>query len=99
MPPKPLMAPATLLPAPDRLHQVREAVNQGQSLSIGLIGNAAEVYPELMRRGIRPDVVTDQTSAHDALNGYTPLASRWKRPMSCAGATHRPTSNDQWSRW
>ena len=72
MPPKPLMAPATLLPAPDRLHQVREAVNQGQSLSIGLIGNAAEVYPELMRRGIRPDVVTDQTSAHDALNGYIP---------------------------
>src|SRR5260370_16315152 len=72
MPPKPLMAPATLLPAPDRRHQVREGVNQGQPLSIGLIGNAAEVYPELVRRGIRPDVVTDQTSAHDALNGYIP---------------------------
>src|SRR5436305_8251515 len=56
----------------EALHQVREACNQGQSLSIGLIGNAAEVYPELVRRGIIPDMVTDQTSAHDALNGYIP---------------------------
>ena len=56
----------------EALHQVREAVNQGQPLSIGLIGNAAEVYPELARRGIIPDMVTDQTSAHDALNGYIP---------------------------
>src|SRR5712691_6155579 len=56
----------------EALHQVREAVNQGQPRSIGLIGNAAEVYPELVRRGIIPDMVTDQTSAHDALNGYIP---------------------------
>ena len=56
----------------EALHQVREAVNQGQPLSIGLIGNAAEVYPEMVRRGIIPDMVTDQTSAHDALNGYIP---------------------------
>ena len=56
----------------EALHQVREACNQGQPLSIGLIGNAAEVYPELVRRGIIPDMVTDQTSAHDALNGYIP---------------------------
>ncbi|HXL37770.1 MAG TPA: urocanate hydratase [Ktedonobacteraceae bacterium] len=56
----------------EALHQVREAVNQGQPLSIGLIGNAAEVYPELVRRGIIPDMVTDQTSAHDTLNGYIP---------------------------
>ncbi len=56
----------------EALHQIREAVNQGQPLSIGLIGNAAEVYPELVRRGIVPDIVTDQTSAHDALNGYIP---------------------------
>src|SRR5205807_9781193 len=56
----------------EALHQVREACDQGQPLSIGLIGNAAEVYPELVRRGITPDMVTDQTSAHDALNGYIP---------------------------
>jgi len=56
----------------EALHQVREACNQGQPLSIGLIGNAAEVYPELVRRDIAPDLVTDQTSAHDALNSYIP---------------------------
>ncbi len=56
----------------EALHQVREACDQGQPLSIGLIGNAAEVFPELVRRGIIPDMVTDQTSAHDALNGYVP---------------------------
>ena len=56
----------------EALHQVREACNQGQPLSIGLIGNAAEVFSELVQRGIVPDMVTDQTSAHDALNGYVP---------------------------
>jgi urocanate hydratase len=44
----------------------------GKPLSVGLIGNAAEVFPELVRRGVRPDVVTDQTSAHDPVNGYLP---------------------------
>src|SRR5207302_1865340 len=56
----------------EALHQVREACDQGQPLSIGLIGNAAEIYPELVRRDIAPDLVTDQTSAHDALNSYIP---------------------------
>jgi len=41
-------------------------------VSVGLLGNAAEIYPELARRGVRPDVVTDQTSAHDPINGYLP---------------------------
>jgi urocanate hydratase len=48
------------------------AVNAKQPLSIGLLGNAADVYPELVRRGVTPDLVTDQTSAHDTLNGYVP---------------------------
>jgi urocanate hydratase len=56
----------------EALNQVREAVGQGTPLSIGLIGNAADIFPELVRRGIIPDIVTDQTSAHDALNGYIP---------------------------
>ncbi|MDH5378286.1 MAG: urocanate hydratase [Gammaproteobacteria bacterium] len=43
-----------------------------QALSVGLVANAADVYPELVKRGITPDVVTDQTSAHDPLNGYLP---------------------------
>ena len=43
-----------------------------KAVSVGLLGNAAEVFPELLRRGVRPDAVTDQTSAHDPLNGYLP---------------------------
>jgi len=50
----------------------RAAQERKEPLSVGLVGNAAEVYPELVRRGITPDVVTDQTSAHDALHGYVP---------------------------
>jgi len=49
-----------------------EAKEKGVAKSIGLVGNAAEVHPELVRRGIVPDLVTDQTSAHDPLNGYIP---------------------------
>lgn len=48
------------------------ATREGRALSVGLVGNAAEVLPEIVRRGIVPDVVTDQTSAHDMLNGYVP---------------------------
>lgn len=44
----------------------------GEAKSVGLLGNAADVFPELVRRGVRPDIVTDQTSAHDPLNGYLP---------------------------
>ena len=44
----------------------------GQAKSVGLLGNAADIFPEIHRRGVRPDIVTDQTSAHDPLNGYLP---------------------------
>jgi urocanate hydratase len=56
----------------DALRQVDDARKSGEAVSIGLLGNAAEVLPELARRGLHPDVVTDQTSAHDPLNGYVP---------------------------
>jgi urocanate hydratase len=49
-----------------------QAKARGKPVSVGLLGNAAEVFPEILRRGIRPDMVTDQTSAHDPLNGYLP---------------------------
>ena len=49
-----------------------EARSGGEAVSIGLLGNCAEVEPELLRRGWRPDIVTDQTSAHDPLGGYVP---------------------------
>jgi urocanate hydratase len=48
------------------------ARSDGEAVSIGLLGNAADTHPELLRRGFRPDVVTDQTSAHDPLDGYVP---------------------------
>ncbi len=54
------------------LEMVQKAVAEKRPLSVGLVANAADVFPELLRRGIIPDVVTDQTSAHDTLNGYVP---------------------------
>ncbi|HEV8564552.1 MAG TPA: urocanate hydratase [Actinomycetota bacterium] len=54
------------------LSWAEEAKSSGEPISIGLVGNCAEVEPELLRRGFRPDVVTDQTSAHDPLGGYVP---------------------------
>jgi urocanate hydratase len=56
----------------EALAWVLEAQAEKRPLSVALIGNAAEVLPELVRRGVTPDVVTDQTSAHDTLNGYVP---------------------------
>ena len=56
----------------EALLMVQKAVAEKRPLSIGLVANAADVFPELLRRGIIPDVVTDQTSAHDTLNGYVP---------------------------
>ena len=56
----------------EALGMAREAAAAGRAESIALVGNAAEIEPELVRRGERFDVVTDQTSAHDALNGYVP---------------------------
>ena len=56
----------------DALAILNKAKKDGKAVSVGLLGNAAEVFPELVKRGIRPDMVTDQTSAHDPLNGYLP---------------------------
>jgi urocanate hydratase len=56
----------------DALARAQRATSERRPLSIGLLGNAAEVIPELARRGVHVDVVTDQTSAHDPLNGYVP---------------------------
>jgi urocanate hydratase len=51
---------------------LKNAVRQKQGVSVGLVGNCADIMPEMVRRGIVPDLLTDQTSAHDALNGYMP---------------------------
>jgi len=56
----------------DALARCSRAVAEGRALSVGLLGNAADVLPELVRRGLTPDAATDQTSAHDPLGGYVP---------------------------
>jgi urocanate hydratase len=64
----------------DSLDEALEMINRwtkaGEAKSVGLLGNAADVFPEIYRRGVRPDIVTDQTSAHDPTNGYLPQG--WK---------------------
>jgi len=57
----------------DALARIAKYTQAGAAKSIALLGNAAEILPELVRRGVRPDAVTDQTSAHDPVNGYLPL--------------------------
>jgi urocanate hydratase len=56
----------------DALREVSLSLERGEGRSVAVVGNAAEVLPELVKRGLRPDLVTDQTSAHDPLNGYVP---------------------------
>ena len=75
----------------DALARIARYTNEGKAISIGLLGNAAEVLPELVKRaragGIKPDLVTDQTSAHDLVNGYLPPGwgvERWKRAQADA---------------
>jgi len=56
----------------DALDKINEARKRGAAISVGLVGNCGDVLPEFVRRGVVPEVLTDQTSAHDALNGYVP---------------------------
>jgi urocanate hydratase len=61
---------------------IARSCGEKRPVSVGLLGNAAEVYPELVRRGVRPDLVTDQTAAHDPLNGYLPAGwtlEQWEK--------------------
>jgi urocanate hydratase len=65
----------------DALARVKRYTAEKKAVSIGLLGNAAEILPELVKRGVRPDLVTDQTSAHDLVNGYLPpgwSVERWR---------------------
>lgn len=71
----------------EALHMIEEAKQNNEVVSIGLLGNAAEVFAELVKRNIIPDVVTDQTSAHDPINGYLPSGwsmSQWKEKQKSA---------------
>jgi urocanate hydratase len=65
---------------------VREALEARRPLSVGLVGNAAEVHPRLVEQGIQPDLATDQTSAHDPLNGYVPAGLTLDQAAELRGA-------------
>ncbi len=65
----------------EALKWAMEARKKGEALSIGLLGNAADVFPEFVKRGIIPEVVTDQTSAHDELNGYVPSGISYEEAL------------------
>lgn len=83
--------------ATDNLDEALAIVTSATSpVSVGLLGNAADLYPELIRRGVRPDVVTDQTSAHDPINGYLPQG--WTLDRWMAARESDPASVEQASR-
>ncbi len=65
----------------EALDIIAQAVRNGEAISVGLLGNAAEVLPEIVRRGVNPDVLTDQTSAHDMLQGYVPAGLPLKKAI------------------
>lgn len=62
----------------DALARIERYTTEGKAVSIGLCANAADVLPELVKRGVKPDMVTDQTSAHDPLHGYLPAGWTWE---------------------
>jgi urocanate hydratase len=65
----------------EALEMIGRWTGAGEAKSVALLGNAADIFPEIHRRGVRPDIVTDQTSAHDPLNGYLPQGwsmARWR---------------------
>ena len=69
------------------LNMLEEARAEKRAISIGLLGNAAEILPELVKRGVKPDAVTDQTSAHDPANGYLPIGwsvEQWRAKRETA---------------
>ena len=69
----------------DALALIDRSIAERKAISVGLLGNAAEILPELLERGVRPDAVTDQTSAHDPANGYLPIGwtvKQWEEGRS-----------------
>ena len=74
----------------DALQRIEHYTQMGEAKSIGLLGNAADILPELVRRGVKPDLVTDQTSAHDPLNGYLPQNMDWESYRQ--NATDKPAA-------
>jgi urocanate hydratase len=71
----------------EALAMIEKAKKAGKPVSVGLLGNAVDIFPEIVRRGIKPDAVTDQTSAHDPVNGYLPKGwtiAQWEQRREVA---------------
>ncbi|NLF07334.1 MAG: urocanate hydratase [Pirellulaceae bacterium] len=74
----------------EAIEMIQTACKERKAISVGLLGNCAEVLPEIVRRGIVPDMLTDQTSAHDPLNGYLPAG--WTLEQAAAARQSDPES-------
>jgi len=82
----------------EALEIIGRAHREGRAVSVGILGNAAELLPQYLARGIRPDAVTDQTSAHDLVNGYLPIGwsvERWWQVREHGGDTERRALADE----
>ena len=77
-----------------------QAAESKKPISVGLLGNAADIFPELVRRGVRPDIVTDQTSAHDPINGYLPKGwtlAEWETRRQADPKAVEAAAKPRWS--
>ncbi len=80
----------------EALSRLDKALKNKESISIGLLGNAADVYPELLRRGVKPDLVTDQTSAHDELGGYVPNGMTYNEALALRAENPERYRQESW---
>ena len=78
---------------------LKNAVRKKENVSVGLVGNCADIIPELAERGVVPDILTDQTSAHDPLNGYVPNGMTLEQLSNCAAEIPRHTKRNRSMPW
>jgi len=85
----------------EALRILKNAVRKKRkTFSVGLVGNCADIIPELAERGVVPDILTDQTSAHDPLNGYVPNGMTFEAGARVAqGAIRRRIRKSRWAPW
>ncbi len=84
----------------EALRILKNALRKKENISVGLVGNCADVIPELAERGVVPDILTDQTSAHDPLNGYVPNGMTLGGGAGAARARSEDAmSSARWRRW
>ncbi len=83
----------------EALRILKNAVRKKENISVGLVGNCGDIIPELAERGVVPDILTDQTSAHDPLNGYVPSGMTLEQAASCARTIPRHTSSARSTPW